>query len=248
MKITGEEIIEAVLESVTAERPTGSDATEDADVIARRSRWVIDSANLSPNLLGQRTVPHAVSIAPDTDTITWAATAKDPPENHINSHPPSEIEYWTVVVGGEEYRTAPSGRLTSLDEWLLRTDLGSGGWPRMLYWERNLNANGEQVLRFAPVATQEYEFRIYAKTPYLVQVERGQEYDLPQGLAAYLIALMTIDAATPFGFQVTPQMSAALKAAEYGLRKVPAPRRARASSPDWLDLDGRAVYGRLEHW
>ena len=281
MRITGDTILQSALEAVTNERATGSDATEDLDTISRRSAHVIDSANLSPNLLGQRTAPCDVTVEAGTDRFTWglvsvssrgATMPADPVDpqarpvheltavdgdrspglyswdgsewvgprlNHVQLHPPSEVDYWTVVREGYEYRVTPNGRLTQLYQWLNRSFLGVGGWPQMLYWQRNLNDAGLQTFEFAPATVERMVFRVYAKAPALADVKRGESYELPQGVAAYLIALLAIDACQPFGFQPTPAMFSALKMAERGIRKIPQPPAARAVSPDWLDLDGR---------
>ena len=132
----------------------------------------------------------------------------------------------------------PNGRLSSLDEWLNHDWIGTGGWPRLLYWQRNLDANQRAVFLFAP-SEGGYTLNLYAQVPALDRVERGEEYDLPQGVAAYLIALLAIDACQPFRTPPRPEMFTALKMAERGLQRVPAPPQARVSSPDWLDLDGR---------
>ena len=273
MRITGDHILQSALETVTGERPTGASATDDLDVIARRSQHVIDSANLSPGILGERTQAYCVHVPVGSDRFLWGptprATENDAPPADVfdpsidateeqradrktdpryDLLPPSEVLYWTWQDGDYEIKVTPDGRLTSLNEWLDRDFIGSGGWPRMLYWQRNLNAAQQAVFLFAPEADQEYQLNLYARVPALDRVERGRTYDLPQGLAAYLIALLAIDACQPFRTMPRPDMYAALKSAERGLQRVPAAPQAMATSPDWLNLDGRAPRSSLGFW
>ena len=263
MLIMGDDILASALESITGERSDGSDATSDLDVLARRSAHVIDSANLSSNVLGGRARAFCVRLTPGTDRFTWGPGGDvfDPnvvytPDVDLtdeqnaaarqaamrNVLPPTYVRYWTWVDGEYERKVTPGGRLNTLDEWLNHDWLGTGGWPRLLYWERDLNHNQQTVFLFAPEADADYLLNLYAVVPVLDRVERGREYNLPQGVAAYLIALLAIDGCQPFNMAPRPDMYAALKSAERGLGNVPGRFRARATSPDWLNLDGRSGY------
>lgn len=290
MTITGDEILQAALEAITNERAIGEDATDDLDVIARRSRFVIDSANLLPGTVGQRAESYDVDLAFDTEGFTWgivpttftarqfhtsprAPTADRPGDrqwltapqtlndvdyapgvyewdgtewtgprlNHVQANPPSSVRYWAWWDGTYERMQTPDGRLTPINEWRHRSYYVRGGWPRLLFWQRNLNSDGLQEFEFAPRTDARYTVRVYATVPAITQVERGQTYDLPQGVAAYIIALLAIDGAKPFGFEPSPAMYGALKAAERELKKVPFQIGAVPTSPDWMNLDGRAT-------
>ena len=257
MRITGDQILQSVLEVVTTESPRGIDASRDLDVIAGRSGFVIDSINLAPARLGQRIQQFDVTPRRGATSFTWGPNgevrdltrqvldvnnevdeaATDAAQRDLL--PPSEVQYWTAVIANYEQRMTPGGRLTTPKEWLGRDFLAHGQWPRLLFWQRNLNANEQSVFLLAPPATGDVPLRLYATMPAIARVERGKSYDLPQGLAAYLIALLAIDASQPFSFQPTPQMYASLKGAERALASVPVDEPAMPGSPDWMDLDGQ---------
>ena len=259
MRITGDAILASALEAITGERADGNDATDDLDVLARRSRHVIDSANLSTDVLGERATAYCVTVTNGSNSFLWGPGGDvfdplveevlDPNTQAVSDSltraarhdvlPPSDVAYWTWQDGDYERFVTPGGRLTPLQEWLNHDWLGVGGWPRLLYWTRRVNEKNQSLFQFAPTAQEDYTLNLYAQVPALEQVERGKTYDLPRGLAAYLIQLIAIDGCQPFNFTPRPEMHAALKAAERGLGKVRNRFVARANSPDWLDLDGR---------
>lgn len=240
MKINGSDILRAAYEVVTSQQGLASD--EELDAIARRSRFVIDSQNLSAVTLGERTGAHVVTLAPGASSFTWGQGGD------IDELPPSRVSYWALVEGGYERQVTPNGRLTPLDEWLNRSYLGPTGEPRLLYWQRDLveplEEDGEvdgqtQVFRVAPAADTTYTLCVYATVPALSSIERGKTYYLPQGVANFLVRLLAVDTEERMGFPPRPELRSALSTAKQNLQKVPRTARARAVSPDWLDLDGR---------
>lgn len=245
MHITGSEILRAALEAVTSQGPDTSD--EELDRIARRSRFVIDSANLGSLIGGERSGMHRVTLTPGRDFFTWGYAPEDAePEARpdiVSEGPPTRVDYWTVVLDDYERTVTPNGRLTPLDAWIGRDHLRGGSEPRMLYWQRDLTPEGWQCFRVAPTPAQAYEVRVYAQTPAIVEVRRGSIYDLPQGVANFIIRLLAVDTEEAMGLPPRAELRSSLQTAKQNLTKIQRTARARATSPDWLDLDGYAGRG-----
>ena len=230
MKITGDDLIKAAGELVYS----GDPGEEDLGMIASRSRHVVDSAYLSPKLLGERTGSFDVTVPSGSEQFTWGARGS------IDTLPPAEIEYWSVVdSSGLERKSTPNGRLSTLDEWRDRTTLINTGYPQLLYWQRDINTANQQIIRFYPAADQSYTLRLYAKIPPLVEVRLGETYDLPQGVASYLISIMAQDAENVSGMGPTPAVALMVSNAKRKLLSVGGLVPSRPTSPDWLDFDGR---------
>ena len=253
MQITGDEILEAALETVTSSGRYG-DIRPEADRLARRSRFVIDSANLSADVLGRNALQY--DVYPTTpDYFLWGPevdVGSDPlrPTN-VRAELPIEVDYWKISLAGDVTETEPeeNGRLTPLRDWVRRDSRRQpGGYPRMLYWSRDLAANrrdvdanlpaGTQVFRFWPEASG-YRFIVYAQVPAITQVRRGVTYDLPQGVANYLVRLLAVDAQEMLGFPPRPELFGSLKSAAQGLSSTDQTPASRVTSPDWLAIDGR---------
>ena len=233
-KFKGNDLLLGALESVTSQ-VDDAEADENLDKLARRSAVVIDSANLNPALLGERSGEFDVTVAEHASSFTWGT------DGDIPGPPPAEIDYWGILIGGNIHEMTPRGALTPLSEWRLRANLSAGGYPRMLYWRRDVDGGGRHVLRFAPAADQEYTFRLHAQIPALTRISRSAEYDLPQGVAAYLQAIIALDACTGLGVAQRPEHAAAVRSARRALMRVDAPVRRRITDPSWLNLSGRGA-------
>ena len=253
MVITGDEILEAALETVTS-AGRYRDLRHEADRLSRRSRFVIDSANLSADVLGRNELEYVVY--PRTpDYFLWGPGVDVGPDSarpsNVRAELPIEVGYWKFALSGDvtEQTAEANGRLTPLRDWVRRdSQRNPGGYPRMLYWSRDLAANrrdigdnpptGTQVFRFWP-ASSGYRFIVYATVPAITEVRRGATYDLPQGVANYLVRLLAVDAQEMFGFPPRPELFGSLKSAAQGLSATDQTAVSRVTSPDWQALDGR---------
>ena len=240
MRIRGDELLQASLEAVTGRVPRPGDPN--IDRLARRSKFVIDSANLAPDILGAHATDYEVT--PTGGSFTWG------PGGDIDSVAPTEIEYWTVRPAGSDYDLKVSGyaRLTPLKDWIDRTQNRGSSIPAMLYWPRQVDAQSREVLHYWPQVGG-YTFRLYGQVPSLTEVRRGANYDLPQGVGNFIIRLLANDANEMLGLPPRSDLYVSLKAAQQSLSGAAMKPASRVTSPDWLDLNGRGDYmSRRHNW
>ena len=251
MRITGDEILLAALESVTAIGHF-SDLRDEADKLSRRSRFVIDSANLSPDALGRQALEY-VAYPTTPGYFLWGPGVDVGPDaarpTNVRAELPVEVSFWKVVQSPDyDFSTQHYGELTPLKDWINRHRGYSSDMPRMLYWARDVNdgadldiptdvQQGSHVFRYWPDGPPSYGFRLYATVPAITQVERGKTYELPQGVSNFLVRLLAVDAQEMLGFPPRAELYASLKSAAQGLSSTKRSAASRVTSPDWLDLD-----------
>lgn len=250
MRTDGASILQNALEPITGafdHQP----AREDLDVLSRRSAFVIDSLNLSPDQLGQRALDAEATLPAGRDTLTWGMGG-DFTAAGDDVTPPTAVLRWSYAraSGADTGRRIPYiDRVATTEEWDVvraRYDDDYRSYPRLLRFSRRFDDQGRYVLRFWPVADEEYRIRVAAAIPALVRVDNNATpVILPQGVAALIIAALTVDACQAFGFPVRPEMANAMFAASERLAGTQEPTIQRVSRPAWLigDLYQLGRYG-----
>ena len=246
-QVSGREILQNALEPITGAYDH-SPAVEDLDVLSRRSKFVIDSANLSPELLGQRAQEFRGTLLRGENQLRWGADTgagavytvnADRSLGAVSEDLPIDISRWTYQYsdGAGTERIPYLDRPATTEEWTVRraayrADYRS--YPQMLRFVQN-ETGGVYPLLFWPTVDREYIIRLYAVVPALSMIHNNETpMDLPQGVAAYLSAALTVDGCKAFGFPVRPEMLNDLHAAAERLAGKPETKIQRVSSPRWL--------------
>lgn len=231
MTITGEALIRQALDGVL-----GGDATADQlEFMARRSRVLIDSLNLSEEMLGKRESEHDAALAAGAASFTWGAGGV------IDTLPPAAVRRWAIIEdnGAED----PRGELATPAEWSIReTAYGRTGRPVLAWWRREPDAAGRQQITVAPTPAEAVNLRFWALIPALEQVDLGTTYTLPAGVAAYVSLSMAIDAGAAYSMPVSPALYAERAAAADRLQSVPSDEVQQAD-PRWLVGQAYDWYG-----
>ena len=231
MKINGTALLQQAVEAASAGGGDVLDMGEDLDMLARRSGVVIDSLNLTPELLGKRESEFDAALPAGASEITWG------PGGGISTIPPTMVSRWGILLASGyvdfEGFILPGGTLADRELWQDRAIGISVGRPYMARWARELDADGRDKVLFYPTAQVDYTIRLWGTIPAVESIEQGIVYDLPQGLARFFRAELAIDICRARGQPVRPELFAEASTAADRLEGVESRHRPRVS-PRWL--------------
>ena len=230
MIISGNDLLLGALELITGDSGLpGRSNDADLDMLARRSRSVLDSLNLDTGTAVGGAVEHGVLVPAGSDSFTWGpagsggaggdvrapgASLTDP--NAQRAAPPTELRTWGYVDTAGERLVASNYALLDAERFAVAaSDFNDPeSDPFYIYWEKTLRGGG-YTFRMAPAVNRAVEIFLYAFVPRITEIERGGSYELDNGFSTYLQYQLALDAAPVFGFQVSPDLNArALAAAD----------------------------------
>ena len=157
MRVSGRDILRGALDLVG--EVDGSPADRDGNIalLARNSKFVLDSINASVPLAVAGPVKVRFDVPADRSFFPWSAALypetgnprwSDPnPADGANEHLPTAVEAWTVQPGyaatpGFDYEEPRANRLLTTEEWANlqydRNRLFSDSAPFALYWSRRV--------------------------------------------------------------------------------------------------------------
>ena len=210
----------------------GEPAERQMNMLARRSRHVLDSMNTEPATTVGGVVKVPVTLATGAASFTWG------PGGDVDRPPLSDIRAWAYEdAGGLERWRGPSAVLNA-PQWSAIQDQYSQprDTPLWLWWPRTLE-DGRYTIHVAPAVSRPTRLFVYADVPRIVEVERGadgRQYELDPGVASYLIYKLAIDAAPVLDLPLPPEVYSGALAAAERVGQFNRESAALQAAPEWL--------------
>ena len=249
MLISGEDLLLGALELITGANGLPGSASGDLDLMARRSRSVLDSLNLDTGTAVGGAIQHDVLVPAGADSFTWGPAGTDGQGGDVRvpgadlSDPmaaraaaPTEIRTWGYVdVAGERIVASNYALLDPERFAVAQADYDDPeADPFYLFWEKTIQDGGYRF-RLAPAVNRPVNIFLYAFVPRITEIERGGRYELDAGFSTYLQYQLALDAAPVFDFPVSPDLHArALAAADRVGQFTRESEILQVSNPSWL--------------
>ena len=205
MILSGDEILQAALETVTSGRDHSED---DLNLVSRRSGFVLDTLNIRNETTVGGVVKVGVLLKRGQTSFTFG------PGGDISRPAPTGVRTWGYVDGGgTEINMTPATLLTA-EQWASAQQDQDQDDPRWLYWDKVLSG-GLYTFHVLPAGARDVQIYLYAFIPKLDRVNRGTQagYELEPGMAQFFINKLAIDVAPLFGLDVPPSVRSAARSA-----------------------------------
>jgi len=162
---------------------------------------------------------------------------------------PERIERWSVVTapGTASEREQQRGQPVELASWQgIDRKTQTGEYPRVLFWQRDLDESEHTSLYFWPVPSSAHHARLYMQAAQLRSIKADTTYVLKDGYARTLRMLLIPDLKRAFQRPVSADDKMDARDARRALRRVNRrfPRQAPAD-PLWTFTAGRNAGGDI---
>lgn len=227
MVVKGEALLRAALSEVIGP----ADASQEDHIRDAANLAPIHLDSLDQRLLSGGAASRDVTLQPGTASFTWGpggdidapVPAGEPPQGGVIS--------WSRMDGGQEYA---QGQIADTFTYQAFTDKETPGRPALLYRDRS--GGGSRATFFVlPIPDVEYTLRLYGTIPALRTINRNTNYDLPDGVAAF-VSLSLADYLVPhFALQgVPPGLGAKLVEARNAVVQSTRGRIIPRPEPGWM--------------